>query len=95
MNSLTVYGTKGTIRDSEKKLDGDWPSPPRTVTTTFPDGRGHYGEMLVMLRHMADCVLNDTKPWVDVRDGARIVATGLACWESVRTGMPVKVRNEF
>ena len=94
-NSLTVYGTKGTIRDSQKRIDPDWPSPTRTTVTTFPDGRGHYGEMLVMLRHMADCVLNGTKPWVDVRDGARIVATGLACWESVRTGLPVKVRNEF
>ena len=51
--------------------------------------------MMVMLRHMADCVLNGTQPWVGAREGAKVVATGLACWESLRTGMPVKVRNEF
>ena len=31
----------------------------------------------------------------DVRDGAKVVSTGLACWESISTGQSVKVRNEF
>ena len=48
-----------------------------------------------MLRHMADCVLNGARPWVGVWEGARVLSTGLACWESLRTGIPVKVRNEF
>jgi len=51
--------------------------------------------MILMMHHMAECVLNGIKPWIDVRDGARVVATGLASWESLRTGKSVKVRNEF
>ena len=70
--------------------------PAREYEITFPENQqGHSTEMLVMMRHMADCVINGTKPWVGVREGARVVATGLACWESLRTGKPAKVRNDF
>ncbi len=95
MNSLTVYGTKGTIRDSVKTLDAHGDLPERSYHAQMPPRGGHYGEMVVMMRHMADCVLNGTKPWVGAREGACVVSTGLACWESLRTGKPVKVRNEF
>ena len=94
-NSLTVYGTRGTIRDDVKTVDAEGNLPERTYTVRYPSAEGHRGEMVVMLRHMADCVLNGTKPWVGVREGARVVATGLASWESLRTGKPAKVRNEF
>ena len=95
MNSLTVYGTKGTIRDNVKTLDAEGDLPEREYHADMPPHGGHYGEMIIMMRHLADCVLNGTKPWVGVREGARVVSTGLACWESLRTGMPAKVRNEF
>ena len=95
MNSLTVYGSKGTIRDNVKTMDAQGELPERSYHTQPPPHGGHYGEMVVMMRHMADCVQNGTKPWVGAREGARVVATGLACWESLRTGKPVKVRNEF
>ena len=94
-NSLTVYGTKGTIRDNCKNLDPIGLIPNSEHTAEFPEGRGHYGEMQVMMRHMADCILDGATPWVGVREGARIVATGLACWESIRSGLPARVRNEF
>ena len=95
MNSLTVYGSKGTIRDNVKTMDAEGELPERSYHTHLPPHGGHYGEMVVMMRHMADCIQNGTKPWVGAREGARVVATGLACWESLRTGKPVKVRNEF
>ena len=57
--------------------------------------QGHGQEMLVMIEHMAECVLDGRRPWVGVREGARVVSTGLACWESLRTGLPAKVMNEF
>ena len=95
MNSLTVYGSKGTIRDYVKTLDAQGDLPERSYHTQLPPHGGHYGEMVVMMRHMADCVQNGTRPWVGAREGARVVSTGLACWESLRTGKPVKVRNEF
>ena len=94
-NGLTVYGTKGTIQNNVKTLDAVGDLPQRAYTTELPPHGGHAGEMIVMLRHMADCVLNGTKPWVGVREGARVVSTGLAAWESLRTGQAVKVRNEF
>ena len=51
--------------------------------------------MIVMMEHMIDCVVNGTKPWVGAREGARVVSTGLACWESIGTGQPARVRNDF
>ena len=96
MNGLYIYGSRGTIIDGKVRLEPDRNLPFREYDISFPmTERGHGTEMIVLMRHMADCVLNGTKPWVDVRDGARIVATGLACWESVRSGQPVKVRNDF
>ena len=95
MNSVTVFGTKGTIRNNVKTLDPQGDLPFREYHTHLPPHGGHHGEMIIMMRHMADCVLNGTTPWVGVREGARVVSTGLACWESLRTGMPAKVRNEF
>jgi predicted dehydrogenase len=47
------------------------------------------------LRHFEDCIVNDRKPLVDARDGAQIIAICSACWESIRTGRPVKVSREF
>lgn len=94
-NGLTVYGTKGTIRDNVKTLDAEGDLPQRAYMTELPPHGGHAGEMIVMLRHMADCVLNGAKPWVGVREGARVVSTGLAAWESLRTGKVVRVRNDF
>ena len=95
MVSMTVYGTRGTIRDYKKRVEPTGDVPHRTYTVQYHADRGHRSEMVVLLHHMADCIKNGTKPWVDVRDGARVVSTCLACWESIRTGEPVKVRNEF
>lgn len=99
MNGFAVYGTKGTIRDGVMRFDPVDGIPERTYTAEYSADasaiQGHRGEMAVMLRHMADCVLNGATPWVGVRDGARVVKTGLACWESIRTGKSVKVRNDF
>ena len=95
MNSLTIYGTKGTILDGKVRVDADEWLPQRTYTLEFPSQRGHSGEMMVMLQHMADCVLDGAKPWVGAREGARVVSTCLAAWDSLRSGSPAEVRNEF
>jgi predicted dehydrogenase len=96
MNGLGLFGTRGTIIDGRVRIEPEGDVPAREYEITFPENQqGHSTEMLVMMRHMADCVINGTKPWVGVREGARVVATGLACWESLRTGKPAKVRNDF
>ena len=95
MNSLTIYGRKGTILDGKVRLDADEWLPQRTQSVEFPSQRGHSGEMMVMLQHMADCVLNGARPWVGAREGARVVSTCLSAWDSLRAEQPAKVRNEF
>ena len=35
------------------------------------------------------------EPSPNVVDGAKSVAVGVAAWESIRTGKPVKVFNDF
>jgi predicted dehydrogenase len=99
MNGFAVYGMKGTIRDGVMRFDPENGIPKRTYTAEYRSDasaiRGHRGEMAIMLRHMADCVINGATPWVGVRDGASVVSTGLACWESIRTGQAIKVRNKF
>ena len=95
MNSLTLYGTKGTIHNDKMRVEPTGHVPARTYTAEYHAEGGHGGEMVVMLKHMADCILKGERPWVSVREGARVVSTCLACWDSIRTGLPVKVRNEF
>ena len=96
MNGLALYGTEGSIVDGRVRLDPAGTVPMREYDIIFPDAQsGHGAEMVVMMEHMVDCITNGAKPWVGAREGARVVATGLACWESVRTGKPTKVRNEF
>lgn len=96
MNGLNLYGTKGSIVDNQVRIDPEGIIPSREYDIMFPNTqRGHGTEMIALLNHMADCVLNGQQPWVDVRQGARIVSTCLASWESHKTGKSVKVRNEF
>ena len=97
MNELTLYGTRGTICNTRKRVDGAGYLPARSSEVTFSSNLplGHHQEMLVMMAHLADCILHGQTPWVGVREGARVVATGLACWESLRSGLPVRVRNDF
>ena len=95
MNSLSVYGTRGAILDNKARLDADEWLPQRDLAIEYPPAGGHRGEMMVMLRHMADCVLEGATPWVGAREGARVVSTGLACWESLLSGGTAQVRNEF
>ena len=95
MIGLSLYGTRGSIVDHQKRLDSTTFLPQHTFSACFPDARGHQGEMMVMLQHMANCILQGEQPWIGAREGAQIVATGLACWESLRSGLPAKVCNEF
>ena len=97
MNQIALYGTKGSIIDNMKKIDPEGYMPQVEYSVGYPDTalKGHAQEMIIMLRHMYNCIVNGEKPWVGAREGARVVSTGLAAWESLKTGVPVKVRNEF
>ena len=47
------------------------------------------------LSHFVDCIVEDKTPLIDGVDGAKTIATCWAAIESIATGQPVKVRNEF
>ena len=103
--NLSVYGTGGTIRAffgnmgrvelSTKTLEQEGLLPQRSYVSRYPSRDDHNDEMIVLLRHIAACILEGDRPWIDARQAGRVVSAGLSCWESLRTGMPVKVRNDF
>ena len=47
------------------------------------------------MAQFADCLLNDKTPSPNEVEGAKTIAVGVAAWESIKTGLPVKVRKEF
>jgi len=47
------------------------------------------------MQHFQQCLDQDLEPSPNVIDGAKSVAVGVAAWESIRTGQPVKVFNDF
>lgn len=47
------------------------------------------------IAHFVDCVRNDKTPLIDGVDGAKTIATCWAVIDSIATGEPQRVRNEF
>lgn len=102
MMGITLYGTKATasatfedfkpsqLRVVFDKLGGNEPA----VIDYPPDVLGTYGQGLAVRRYMAhleDCILNDTRPNEDAREGTKTIAALDAAWGSYRTGLPQKV----
>jgi predicted dehydrogenase len=93
MLGLGVYGTGGSFVDDRVVFDRLLGKP--ELHLRFRDEAGHGGEVLRYLRHFEECLLEDRRPLVDEREGARCIATCAAAWESIRTGLPAKVDNRF
>ncbi len=93
---LGLYGTKGSVFNDRVVYDRYGQGPPKEEPVA-PEGESddHAGEVIGFLRHFENCLLNGEEPLVGVRDGAQVVATCAACWESIHTGLPVKVTHEF
>ncbi len=79
---LSIYGTEGTIWRDRIYRQGE----PEPIEVT---SEGDAIEAVV--DHFLSCVLNGTKPQIDVIEGAKTVAALVAGVESARTGQPVKV----
>lgn len=91
------YGDKGTIISSNT-------SPAIQVYSAEYPTRLDFWEIPVDLSshnvasevaELVDHILSGQPLSTDVREGARTVATCLAAVESAKTGVPVKVRNQF
>jgi predicted dehydrogenase len=93
---LALYGTRASVFNDRIVREYYGTGQPREEAIEPKGGQlGHAEEVLGFLQHFEECIVNDTKPLVDARDGAQIVAICSACWESIRTGLPVKVTREF
>ncbi|MEE2710055.1 MAG: Gfo/Idh/MocA family oxidoreductase [Gemmatimonadota bacterium] len=106
MMGLSLYGTKGSIRCDYTDFKGGhvhvifdkMNGLPEFETSFDPIMEGSYGHghaVRQYMAHLEDCIVNDGHPSPDAAEGAKTIAVGAACWESVLTGQPVKVRNTF
>lgn len=93
MNGLSVYGTGGTYVEDTVVLDKFVGMPEWSLD--FKHEGGHGNEVLRYMRHLEECLIDDKKPLVDEIEGAKCIATCDAAWESVATGQPIKVFNDF
>ena len=107
MMQVALYGSKGTMigdftdnRGGQVKLMLDemtareplqMACPPETDTSVY----GHGQTVIRYMRHLQQCLEGDLEPMPNVVEGAKSVAVGVAAWESIRTGRPVKVFNDF
>jgi predicted dehydrogenase len=69
-------------------------------TMEFPielgvDVYGHTKTVLRYMKHFEDCLLNDREPVPNVVDGAKTISVGHAAYESIETGKPARVFNEY
>ena len=93
---LALYGTKASLFNDRIVYEYRGRGAPREETVEPQDrALDHAGEIIGFLRHFEDCLVEDKKPLVDVRDGAQVIAVCSACWDSIHTGRPVKVTREF
>jgi predicted dehydrogenase len=102
MMQFGVFGTKGSLQaeftDNQPGqirmvLDGDRASAP-SVTTFEPErdlsAYGHGATVIRYMRHFQECLDTGAEPSPSVLDGARSVAVGVAAWQSIRKGRPVR-----
>ena len=107
MMQFGVYGTKGSLQSEftdnqpgEIRVVLDGPGGLEKTTTPFEAERdksvyGHGAAVICYMRHFQQCLDEDREPSPGVLDGAKSVAAGVAAWDSVRTGGPVEVFNDF
>ena len=107
MMQFGVYGTKGSLQSEftdnqpgEIRVVLDGPGGMERTTTPFEAERdksvyGHGAAVIRYMRHFQQCLDENREPSPGVQDGAKSVAAGEAAWESVGTGKPVEVFNDF
>ncbi len=61
----------------------------------FKPEPGHGNEVLRYMRHFEECLLEDMRPSVDEIEGAKCIAVCSAAWDSVASGQPAKIFNDF
>ena len=91
MLGLGIYGDKGSVVNDQVVLDKLAGQP--VLKLNFKREQGHGREVWRYMRHFEECLLENKRPLIDEVEGARVIATAAACWESIHTGLPAKVRR--
>ncbi|HMN30992.1 MAG TPA: Gfo/Idh/MocA family oxidoreductase [Caldilineaceae bacterium] len=91
MLGLGIYGDKGSIVNDQLVLD-KVPGQP-VMKLSFGNEHGHGREVWRYMRHFEECLVEDKQPLINEVEGAGVIATAAACWESIRTGLPAKVQR--
>lgn len=92
---LSLYGDRGTLVDEKlflSKIPGLSDFMPVPISEHTHDGNDVFAQQAA---HLVACLDEVKQPMADVYEGAKNVATCLAGVESINTGRPVKVMNEF
>jgi predicted dehydrogenase len=103
---LSLFGTFGTIVNSHAAWRDQGRHDAPRQEHRFPTGdemedfdgteyNGHRMATLKYVHEMESCILNDAVPSVNEIEGAKCIAVCAAADESIRTGEPVKVINDF
>lgn len=106
MEGFSVFGTYGNIvnyhavyreegRHDAPRVEVDFS---RVDAVEDFDGKEYSGHLMSVLKYVMEvegCIINDTPPSINEVEGAKCIAVCSACWESIKTGKPAKVFNEF
>lgn len=106
MMGVTIYGSKCSATGSfTDKLGGkvnavfdkfEYKTESEMLYSAETEGAyGHGTTVLRYLDHFEKCLKEDTSPVPDAVEGGKSIAVCSAAWESVKTGKPIKVFNEF
>jgi len=87
---LSVFGSQGTVERNSTLWWNKRQSQPEQVPRIEAIDSTHF-----VANHFVECILEDKKPLVDVRDGSKTIAVVEAAIQSSKEGKPVKVKNDF
>lgn len=93
MESLRLFGTKGSLVHDEVVLDRI-PGLP-VAKLTFPPEQGHGGEVRRYMAEFAAAIRSGAETTSTALDAAKTVAIGEAIKASVASGQPVSVSSRF
>ena len=93
MLALGIYGDKGSMTNDTFVLDKIQGKP--AMKMSFPREGGHGREVWRYMRHFEECIVEDKRPLIDEVEGAKVISTCSACWDSIHSGLPAKVFNDF
>jgi predicted dehydrogenase len=106
MEGFSVFGTFGTIVNYHAvyREEGRHDAPRQEIQFSRDeavddfDGKeysGHLASVLKYVREMEDCLQNNKTPSINEVEAGKCIAVCSAVWESIHSGKPIKVFNEF